>query len=122
MGTTIFSGISFTLGDVADDVGLGTLVTLNALNSDMFFTLAVGTSAFLAGLGVSIVQTEALPKWLGWVALVMGVIAITPLGFFAFLVMLLLADRTERAPLQDAGAYARSSGAIVRPVPLSCSQ
>jgi hypothetical protein len=65
-------------------------VTLNALNSDMFFTLAVGTFAFLAGLGVSIVQTEALPKWLGWGALVIGVIAITPLGFFAFLVMLLL--------------------------------
>jgi hypothetical protein len=85
VGTTIFAGITFTAADAADDLGPGTLQTLNALNSDMFFTLAVGTFTFLIGAGTSILQTGALPKWIGWVAVVLAVVAITPLGFFAFL-------------------------------------
>lgn len=87
VGATIFAGITFTLGDVADDVGPGPLQTLNALNSDMFFTVALGAFAFLIGTGISILQTEAVPKWVGWLAVVIGVLAITPLGFFAFLAL-----------------------------------
>jgi hypothetical protein len=87
VGATIFAGITFTLGDIADDVGPATMQTLNALNSDMFFTVALGTFIFLLGMGVSIIQTGALPAWVGWVAVVIGVIAITPAGFFAFLAM-----------------------------------
>jgi hypothetical protein len=88
VGATIFAGISFTLGDAADDMGPAAIQALNALNSDMFFTVALGTFTFLIGAGASVVQTGALPKWIGWVAMVIAVVALTPLGFFAFLVML----------------------------------
>jgi Domain of unknown function (DUF4386) len=84
-GSTLFAGITFTLGDAADDLGPGALQTLNAMNSDMFFTVALGTFTFLVGTGVSVLQTGALPKWLGWVSVVLGVLALTPVGFFAFL-------------------------------------
>jgi hypothetical protein len=84
VGMAIFAGIGFTLGS-ADDLGPAALQTLNALNSDMFFPLAVGNAAFLLGSGASAVQSGALPKWLGWAAVVLGVFSATPLGFFAFL-------------------------------------
>jgi hypothetical protein len=87
VGATIFAGLTFTLGDLADDLGPGSLQTLNALNSDMFFTVALGTFAFLVGSGAAIIQTGALPKWLGWVTVVLGVIAISPFGFFVFLAL-----------------------------------
>jgi hypothetical protein len=35
--------------------------------------------------GAAAVQTGLLPKWLGWAAVVIGVVAITPIGFFSFL-------------------------------------
>src|SRR5215211_1200900 len=60
VGATIFAGITFTLGDVADDVGPGAIQALNALNSDMFFTVAVGTFAFSLGAGVSVLGTGVL--------------------------------------------------------------
>jgi hypothetical protein len=87
VGMTIFAGIGFTLGDVADDVHPVALQALNAMGSDLFFTVAVGTGAFLLGAGASVVRTAVLPKWLGWVAVLLGVLAITPVGFFAFLLM-----------------------------------
>ena len=85
VGVTIFAGLAFTAADAADDVDVTTLQTLNALEMNMFFTVAVGTAAFLLGTGVGALKTGLLPKWLAWAAIVLGVIAITPLGFAAFL-------------------------------------
>ncbi len=51
----------------------------------MFFTVAVGTAAFLIGTGIAFLKSGALPKWLAWAAIVIGVVAITPAGFFGFL-------------------------------------
>jgi hypothetical protein len=87
VGASIFAGITFTLGDFADDLGPSALQALNALNSDMFITVALGTFAFSIGAGVSALNTGVLPKWVGWLAVVIGVVAITPVGFFAFLAM-----------------------------------
>jgi hypothetical protein len=85
VGASIFAGISFTLGDAADELPPGAILTLNALNSDMFFTVAVGTAVFNLALGLAIVRHGGLPRALGWVALVIGIAGLTPLGFFAFL-------------------------------------
>jgi hypothetical protein len=83
-GGAIFAGIVFCLGDVAGDVGPGTLQTLNVMNEDMFFPIAVGVATFLLGSGIATVKTGALPKWLGWVAIVFGVLGVTPVGFVSF--------------------------------------
>lgn len=47
--------------------------------------IALGTVLFLISAGLSILQTGALPRWLGWAALLLAVLGVTPLGFFAFL-------------------------------------
>lgn len=85
VGASIFAGISFTLGDAADELPPAAILALNALNSDMFFTVAVGTAVFNLALGLAIVRHGGLPRPLGWVALVIGIAGLTPLGFFAFL-------------------------------------
>ena len=39
----------------------------------------------MLAVGISIVRHGALPKWLGWVAILFGVAGMTPAGFFAFI-------------------------------------
>jgi hypothetical protein len=84
VGASIFAGIGFTLGDAADDLPPSAILTLNALNSDMFFTVAVGTAVFNLALALAVLRHGGLPRPLGWLALVLGIAGLTPLGFFAF--------------------------------------
>jgi hypothetical protein len=87
VGATIFAGLAFTAGDAVDDVGPATLQTLHVLEMDMFFTVAIGTAAFLLGSGIGALKAGALPSWLAWAAIVIGVVALTPAGFFGFLAL-----------------------------------
>jgi hypothetical protein len=87
VGATIFAGLAFTAGDAVDNVGPATLETLHVLEMDMFFTVAVGTAAFLLGSGVGALRGDLLPSWLAWAAIVIGVLALTPGGFIAFLAL-----------------------------------
>jgi hypothetical protein len=85
VGASIFAGLTFTLGDAADDLPRSATLALNALNSDMFITVAVGTAVFNLGLALAVLRHGGLPRPLGWLALVVGIAAVTPAGFFAFL-------------------------------------
>ena len=108
VGASIFAGIGFTLGDAADELPPSAILTLNALNSDMFFTVAVGTAVFNLALGLAVLRHGGLPRALGWVALVIGIAGLTPAGFFAFLatgivivwasVVLTMRARATRSP------------------------
>jgi hypothetical protein len=85
VGLTIFAGLTFTLGDAADNLPRDAVVTLNALNGDMFIPLALGNAVFNLALGLAVIRHGALPKALGWLAIVLGVASLTPAGFFAFM-------------------------------------
>jgi hypothetical protein len=85
IGMLGFAGFSFTLGDAADKLSLDAAQTLNALNSDFFFPLAAGLATLMIATGLGGIRTRVLPAWLSWIALVIGIVAITPGGFFAFL-------------------------------------
>ena len=85
VGSSIFAGIGFTLGDAADDLPASATLALNALNSDLFFPVAVGAATFNLGLGLAVLRHGGLPRLLGWLAIVVGIAGLTPAGFFAFL-------------------------------------
>jgi hypothetical protein len=85
VGASLFAGIGFTLGDAADHLPADAILTLNALNSDLFFPVAVGTAIFNLGLALAVLRHGGLPRPLGWLALVVGIAGLTPVGFFAFL-------------------------------------
>ena len=45
----------------------------------------MGSVVAMLAAGLSIVRHGALPKWLGWVAIALAVIGMTPVGFVGFL-------------------------------------
>ena len=85
VGVTLFAGFNFVAAETVGDVAPIATQSFSALNADMFFTVAVGTAAFLIGTGIGVLKSGALPKWLAWAAIVIGIVAITPAGFFGFL-------------------------------------
>ena len=40
-------------------------------------------------IGLAILATAALPKWLGWISVAIGIVAFTPVGFFGFFATLI---------------------------------
>jgi hypothetical protein len=84
VGMLAFAGFNFTLAD-ADKITPQAAQALNVLNDDFFFPLAAGLGTLMIATGLSSIRSRALPAWLGWTALLIGIVAITPAGFFGFL-------------------------------------
>ncbi len=88
IGGAIDATIVLTMAETADDVGAGTILTLSALFENDFVPIALGTFIYLLATGLSVVRgAGALPKWLGWIALVLAVVTLTPIGFVGFMGM-----------------------------------
>ncbi len=85
VGLLLLASFNFAAADVVKDVSPQVTQTLGILSSDGFFPLAAGNGILLLATGVLVLRTRALPSWLGWAAVVLGVLSFTPLGFFAFL-------------------------------------
>ena len=85
IGMLSFAGFTFALADTADDLTPAAAQALNALNSDFFFPVAAGLGTLMLATALSSLRSKALPAWLAWPALVLGIAALTPVGFFAFL-------------------------------------
>jgi hypothetical protein len=90
LGVTLLSGFAFAAADTVDDVPPEATQTLSVLQADLFFPVAVGAAVFLLASGLAIVRSGALPAWLGWAGLVLGVAAMTPTpaAFVAIILML----------------------------------
>jgi hypothetical protein len=106
VGAALDATISFALAEAAEDIEPTSVEALQALWDNDFMPLAVGTVVFLLSAGIAVVRYGVLPKWLGWLAIVLAVIGLTPLGFIAFLgsglwiliVSIVLAVRARRGP------------------------
>ena len=85
-GAAVDGTISFSLAESAEDIDPAAVQALQALWDNDFLPLAVGLSTLLLAAGLSVARTGVLPKWLGWIAIVLGILALTPVGFVAFMV------------------------------------
>lgn len=102
--------INVALVETVEDIEPTAVQALSALWSNDFVPIAMGTQVFMLATGISVVRHGALPKWLGWVAIVLGVAAVSPAGFFAFIgtglwiavtsIMLTMRERSAPAPVQ----------------------
>ena len=64
---------------------IGTAQTLNVLDNNDILLVAAGLGVLVFAAGASAVRHGGLAKWLGWVGVVLGVLAFTPAGFIGFL-------------------------------------
>jgi hypothetical protein len=61
------------------------MVALNALDNDNFLAFSVPLGIMLFGAAGSVLKGgAALPKWLAWVGVLLGIVFFTPVGFIAF--------------------------------------
>ena len=122
VGVAIDSTISFALADTADDISPQAVESLYALWNNDFVPFALGLQMLFIATGLSVVRhAGALPKWLGWFAILLGVVAVTPVGFVAFpggglwvlIASVLLSLRARKAGPRDGAPPAAESPAAI---------
>jgi hypothetical protein len=85
-GFAILATVHVALANAGESVTtLGTTQTLNVLDNNDFIPAAAGLAVLVFAAGAAAVRHGGLPKWLGWLGIVIGVVAFTPAGFVAFL-------------------------------------
>jgi len=84
VGGAIDSTLLLATAEAADDIDPTAVQALQAFWDNDFLPVAIGMSVMLFSLAVAILKTAVVPRWLGWVTLVLAVLSITPVGFFAF--------------------------------------
>jgi hypothetical protein len=81
----VAGGALAALGDSPDHLTLSSAQTLNYLQNDLpaiLGSMAFGVMAISAG--IAMLKSAVLPKWLGWVSLILGILGVVPVGdFFA---------------------------------------
>lgn len=75
-GSALLSTTSFAVVRAAHYGLAGPAQTLNILDNDSFFVLVTGVSVLLLAAGIATVRRPVLPRWLGWVAIVIGILAL----------------------------------------------
>lgn len=117
-GLLVALGMHLALAEAADHgFSPDQLRVLNALDSDAWLPLAGGMGLLLVGVGASMLARTLLPRALAWIAVAIGILCFTPIGFFALLagllwvlvVSVLLATRLGRP---DAAAPTEAAPAI----------
>jgi len=78
IGLTVFAGISIALGDSIGRMSEPAAQAINLVGLVDIFAVTIGTSAFLLGAGAASLGSGALPKWLAWIAVLLGLVATIP--------------------------------------------
>lgn len=111
VGGAIDGTLLIAISEAAGEIEPAQIETLQAFWDNDFLPLALGVVLFTLGSGISIVLHKSLPVWLGWIAIVLGIVGMTPLGWIAFMgtgvwiliasVMLLLSERKVATPVVE---------------------
>lgn len=86
VGVAALFSVQYVLGDNAGYLNAGSASALNLLNNDLFLPAAAGMCVFGVVGGLAVVASKVLPRWMGWVLVVIGACCASPLLFFALLV------------------------------------
>jgi hypothetical protein len=87
VGLTVLAGLGYALADVPSYLSPAAAQALNVLSNDVFYTLLVGGCVFGIASAVAILRGAALPNWLGWLAVVIGIAMATPAFWISAVVL-----------------------------------
>jgi hypothetical protein len=93
LAAEVASGSTYVLlGTIGSDSGVDAAALQAWHIGGAEFGIGVGTTVFLVGVALAGIVGDAVPRWVGWTALVLGVgILMPPVGFFASMLTLLWA-------------------------------
>jgi hypothetical protein len=86
VGALIGSAVEYALAKQLVHLGPQTAQALNVLANELFLPVIAGAFVFAVCSGLAILRGASLPKWLGWVAIVLGIAAIIPPASFPALI------------------------------------
>jgi hypothetical protein len=87
VGLTVLAGVSAALADVPGRLDPSSAQALNIISNDVFWTLPVGGCVFGLASATAILRGGALPNWLGWIAVVIGIAMATPVFWISAVVL-----------------------------------
>lgn len=86
-GTLGATGVEYGIAHNLHDLSPEAVKTANFISDELFLPILGGAFVFAVCSGIAILRGAALPNWLGWVAIVIGIaVLIPPVGFPALLV------------------------------------
>jgi hypothetical protein len=86
VGLGVFLSSQVALVEAADANQAAAAETLNVIDNNNFGPAVIGLAVVLLASAWHVLSTRSLPVWLGWIALLLGILAVAgPLGFIAFL-------------------------------------
>jgi hypothetical protein len=76
--------LQLALADAPEKIGGSALQALNVLASDNWPAFTGGIGVMLLGAAGAMIPLRGGLRWLGWTALVLGIVIFTPIGFIGF--------------------------------------
>lgn len=87
IGGALDNMLLFATAERANDIPAESVRTIQAIWDNDFLPFFLGIMVFLWSVGIAVLRTDVLPKWLGWLAIVGGVISLAgPIGFIGALI------------------------------------
>jgi hypothetical protein len=84
-GILVGSTIELAQVSSADHKQAGVAQTMNVLGNADWIPFIGGIAIFMLGAGIAALNSHIVPRWLGWIALVIGIISLAgPGGFLGF--------------------------------------
>jgi hypothetical protein len=84
-GLLLTASLSLALANSPEDLSGSAIQALNALSEESWPAFTGGIGVLLLGAAGSMIPLPGGLRWLGWAALVLGVVIFTPIGFVAFI-------------------------------------
>ena len=108
VGGALDNMLLFAAAERADDVPAAAIQSIQAIWDNDFLPLFLGVVVFNWSVGLAVLRSGALPKWMGWWGIVFGVVALAgPIGFIGALgaaVWVILASIVLSMRARSAGA------------------
>jgi Domain of unknown function (DUF4386) len=87
IGGAIDNMLLFATAERAKDIPAESVRTIQVIWDNDFLPFFLGIMVFLWSVGIAVLRSGVLPKWLGWVAIIGGVISLAgPIGFIGALI------------------------------------